>query len=55
MLKQRRIVRAALIDELMTTYVDDHAAYYGTMAWVLMMLEQWFQQHASGKPFGVST
>jgi asparagine synthase (glutamine-hydrolysing) len=53
MLKQRRIVRATLVDELMTTYVDDHAAYYGTLAWVLMMLEQWFQQHSPGKPLAV--
>jgi asparagine synthase (glutamine-hydrolysing) len=53
MLKQRRIVRETLVDELMTTYVDDHAAYYGTLAWVLMMLEQWFQQHSPGKPLAV--
>jgi len=36
---------------LMGTYVADHAAYYGTMAWVLMMLEQWFQQHGARKSF----
>jgi asparagine synthase (glutamine-hydrolysing) len=47
-LKQRRIVRTEFIDQLMTTHLQHHAAYYGTMAWVLMMLEQWFQQHNSG-------
>jgi asparagine synthase (glutamine-hydrolysing) len=46
-LKKRQIVRREFIDELMGTYVADHAAYYGTMAWVLMMLEQWFQQHSA--------
>jgi asparagine synthase (glutamine-hydrolysing) len=44
-LKERQIVRRDFIDELMSTRLADHAAYYGTMAWVLMMLEQWFQQH----------
>ena len=44
-LKDRQIVRRDFIDELMSTHLADHAAYYGTMAWVLMMLEQWFQQH----------
>lgn len=46
-LKRRTIVRPAFLDELLTTHVSDHPAYYGTMVWVLMMLEQWFQQHAS--------
>jgi asparagine synthase (glutamine-hydrolysing) len=46
-LKKRQIVRPAFIDELLSTHVADHPAYYGTMVWVLMMLEQWFQQHAA--------
>ncbi len=44
-LKQRRIVRAEFIDELTSMHVRTHAGYYGTMVWVLMMLEQWFRQH----------
>jgi asparagine synthase (glutamine-hydrolysing) len=40
-LKQRRIIRAELIDELTSVRVESHADYYGTMVWVLMMLEQW--------------
>jgi asparagine synthase (glutamine-hydrolysing) len=44
-LKERRIVRPEFIDELLSTRVADHPAYYGTMVWILMMLEQWFQQH----------
>ena len=44
-LKQRRIVRGQFIDELTSSYVSSHADYYGTMVWVLLMLEQWFRQH----------
>jgi len=43
-LKARRIVRADFIDELTSRHLADHAGYYGTMVWVLMMLEQWFAQ-----------
>ncbi len=44
-LKRRGIVRPQLVDELLGDLVHSHARYYGTMAWVLMMLEQWFRQH----------
>jgi asparagine synthase (glutamine-hydrolysing) len=44
-LKQRRIVRPEFIDELTSERVRAHAGYYGSMVWVLMMLEQWFRQH----------
>ena len=44
-LKQRNIVRPGFIDELTTVHVQSHAKYYGTMVWVLMMLEQWLRQH----------
>jgi asparagine synthase (glutamine-hydrolysing) len=43
-LKKRSIIRPAFIDELISTYVENHASYYGTMVWVLMMLEQWFRK-----------
>jgi asparagine synthase (glutamine-hydrolysing) len=43
-LKKRSIIRPAFIDELISTYVENHASYYGTMVWVLMMLEQWFKK-----------
>jgi asparagine synthase (glutamine-hydrolysing) len=46
-LKRRRIVRAELIDELTSVRVHSHADYYGTMVWVLMMLEQWLGQRQS--------
>jgi asparagine synthase (glutamine-hydrolysing) len=45
-LKGRDIVRREFIDELRDTHVKSHAGYYGTMVWVLMMLEQWLRQHA---------
>jgi asparagine synthase (glutamine-hydrolysing) len=44
-LKQRRIIRHGFIDELTSVHVQSHAKYYGTMVWVLMMLEQWLKQH----------
>jgi asparagine synthase (glutamine-hydrolysing) len=43
-LKRRRIVSAAFIDELTSSKVWIHPQYYGTMVWILMMLEQWFRR-----------
>lgn len=40
---QRNIVRPQLIDELRSSRMSSHAAYYGTLIWVLMMLEQWLR------------
>ena len=44
-LKRRRIVRSEMIDSLLDTHLASHAGYYGTLVWVLMMLELWFQHH----------
>ncbi|MGH8642718.1 MAG: asparagine synthetase B family protein [Burkholderiales bacterium] len=44
-LKKRGVVRPEFIDELVTKHLENHAHYYGTMVWVLMMLEQWFREH----------
>ena len=44
-LRKRDLVRGAFIDQLLGRHLDQHAGYHGTMVWVLMMLEQWFQQH----------
>lgn len=44
-LKRRGIISPAFIDRLLSEHLRTHAAYYGTMAWVLMMLELWFQKH----------
>ncbi|WP_432377860.1 asparagine synthetase B family protein [Duganella sp. P38] len=45
-LKARQIVRPDFIDQLTQIRVHEHPAYHGTMVWVLMMLEQWLQNHA---------
>jgi len=52
-LKKRDIIRPEFIDELTLMHVRSHAGYYGTMVWVLMMLEQWFRQHRIAVPGGV--
>jgi asparagine synthase (glutamine-hydrolysing) len=44
-LKKRRLIRSEFIDDLISMHVKHHAGYYGTMVWVLMMLEQWLRQH----------
>jgi asparagine synthase (glutamine-hydrolysing) len=44
-LAARRIVRTDFMRNLMDVRLQDHAGYYGTMGWVLMMLEQWFKCH----------
>jgi len=44
-LKRRGIIRPEFVDDLISTHVESHAGYYGTMVWVLMMLEQWLKQH----------
>lgn len=44
-LKGRDIVRPEFIDDLLKLHSEAHSGYYGTMVWVLMMLEQWFRQH----------
>jgi asparagine synthase (glutamine-hydrolysing) len=40
-LRHRRIVKPQFIDELLGTRLREHPAYFGTMAWVLMMLGLW--------------
>jgi asparagine synthase (glutamine-hydrolysing) len=44
-LRGRKIFKDSFLDELLDTYRSGHAAYYGTMIWVLAMLEQWLQTH----------
>ncbi len=43
-LRARRIFNRKFLDELVGTQLHQHSGYYGTMVWVLMMLELWFQQ-----------
>ncbi len=46
--KTRGLLQEQYIDNLIIAHRDGHAAYYGTLIWVLAMLEQWFQQHKVG-------
>lgn len=43
-LRSRGIVRTDFLDALFNRYLAEHPGYYGTMVWVLMMLELWFQR-----------
>jgi asparagine synthase (glutamine-hydrolysing) len=45
-LKRRGIIRSELIEQLLKSHRMEHAAYYGTMVWVLAMLELWFEEHS---------
>jgi asparagine synthase (glutamine-hydrolysing) len=47
-LRSRRLFRSDFLDSLQGEHLQTHAGYYGTMIWVLMMLEFWFQKHAEG-------
>lgn len=42
-LRQRGIVRAQFIDELLDRRLREHPAYFGTMVWILMMLGIWLE------------
>lgn len=44
-LRGRGYIRPEYIDSLIEQHRSGHASYYGVMIWVLMMLEQWLQQH----------
>jgi asparagine synthase (glutamine-hydrolysing) len=42
-LKKRDLIAAAYLDQLADRHRDEHAAYYGELIWILMMLELWLQ------------
>jgi asparagine synthase (glutamine-hydrolysing) len=44
-LRSRNFIRADFVSKLMGVHLAEHPGYYGTMAWVLMMLELWLQEH----------
>ena len=43
--RTRRWIREDYLDELVSRHGSEHAAYYGELIWVLVMLEQWLQSH----------
>jgi asparagine synthase (glutamine-hydrolysing) len=48
-LKKRHIIAPTFIDRLLSEHLRVHAAYFGSMAWVLMMLELWFRNHSASE------
>lgn len=42
-MKQRNIIKASYIDHIIQAQRTEHAAYYGVMIWVIVMLEQWLR------------
>ena len=44
-ISKRRIVQPAFIEQLMDRYLPEHPGFYGSLAWILVMLEQWYRQH----------
>jgi asparagine synthase (glutamine-hydrolysing) len=44
-LQRRRMFRREFLEGLLDTRLHAHAGYYGTMVWVLMVLELWLQAH----------
>lgn len=46
-LAQRGILRTSFTQDLLTRRLDEHSAYYGGFAWVLIQLELWFRYHES--------
>lgn len=50
-LARRGIVRRDFLRQLVDQHLREHGAYYGTMVWILMMLELWFQsrEHAGAR------
>ena len=43
--KQRGWMQPAYLDHMLAMQRGPHASYYGVMIWVVMMLEQWLQEH----------
>ena len=46
-LRDRGLLQPAYVDRLTAAHKEQHAAYYGVMIWILMMLEQWLTAHGN--------
>lgn len=44
-LRRRNILNPDYVDWLQSQHAGEHASYYGAMLWVMVMLEQWLEQH----------
>ena len=47
-LRARKLFRNDFLESLQGEHLQTYPGYYGTMIWILMMLELWFQKHAGG-------
>jgi asparagine synthase (glutamine-hydrolysing) len=47
-MKTRGFLQPEFIDTLIELHRDTHAAYYGELVWILMMLDLWLDAHPSG-------
>ncbi|MDC8786166.1 asparagine synthetase B family protein [Roseateles koreensis] len=47
-LVSRGLVNKHFVRQLLDQRLAEHPGYYGEMVWILMMLEQWLQQHVPG-------
>lgn len=45
-LVERRLIRAEFVRRFFEELLPQHPHYYGTMAWILIMLEHWLRVHA---------
>jgi asparagine synthase (glutamine-hydrolysing) len=45
-LAERGLVRPEFVRRLLADLLPQHPHYYGTMVWILIMLEHWLRQHA---------
>jgi asparagine synthase (glutamine-hydrolysing) len=45
-LNGRQYFRSDFLEKAVDMHRTGHAAYYGELIWILMMLEQWFQAHS---------
>lgn len=43
-------LREDYLDRLIDAHRTGHATYYGVMIWVIMMIEQWLEQHGARAP-----
>ncbi len=46
-ISQRGLIRRDFARRLIDQHLPEHPSYYGTMVWILMMLEHWLQAHAA--------
>ena len=47
--RKRNILTSEYLDLLLDRHDKEHAAFYGTTVWVIMMLELWLQEHLTNK------